>query len=164
MKTHYVKLFLLAGIFLFSNFLNAQDKNFHIYLCFGQSNMEGAAPITPQYKNVDPRFQMLATVDCPDLGRTKGNWYTAVPPLVRCHTGLGPADFFGRTMAEYLPENIQVGIINVAIGGCKIELFDKDTYQSYSETAPGWMKGMIEAYDGNPYKRLIDMAKLAQHD
>ena len=164
MKTHYVKLFLLAGIFLFSNFLNAQDKNFHIYLCFGQSNMEGAAPITPQYKNVDPRFQMLATVDCPDLGRTKGNWYTAVPPLVRCHTGLGPADFFGRTMAEYLPENIQVGIINVAIGGCKIELFDKDTYQSYSETAPSWMKGMISAYDGNPYKRLIDMAKLAQHD
>ena len=164
MKTHYVKLFLLAGIFLFSNFLNAQDKNFHIYLCFGQSNMEGAAPITPQYKNVDPRFQMLATVDCPDLGRTKGNWYTAVPPLVRCHTGLGPADFFGRTMAEYLPENIQVGIINVAIGGCKIELFDKETYQSYSETAPGWMKGMISAYDGNPYQRLIDMAKLAQKD
>ena len=164
MKTNYVKLFLLAGIFLFSNFLNAQDKNFHIYLCFGQSNMEGAAPITPQYKNVDARFQMMAAVDCPDLNRKQGNWYTAQPPLARCYNGLGPADFFGRTMVSNLPENIKVGVINVAIGGCKIELFDKDNYQTYTATAPFWMKGMIEAYDGNPYKRLIDMAKLAQHD
>jgi enterochelin esterase-like enzyme len=67
-------------------------------------------------------------------------------------------------MVANLPENIKVGIINVAVGGCKIELFDQDTYQTYSETVPGWMKGMIEAYDGNPYKRLIDMAKLAQKD
>jgi len=73
----------------------------------------------------------------------KGNWYTAVPPLVRCHTGLGVSDFFGRAMVANLPENIKVGIINVAVGGCKIELFDQDTYQTYSETVPGWMKGMI---------------------
>jgi para-nitrobenzyl esterase len=26
----------------------AQDPDFHIYLCFGQSNMEGAARIEPQ--------------------------------------------------------------------------------------------------------------------
>ncbi|NLK47222.1 MAG: hypothetical protein GX296_00250 [Bacteroidales bacterium] len=144
--------------------LNAQDENFYIFLSFGQSNMEGAARIEPQYKEVDTRFQMMAAVDCPDLNRVKGNWYTAVPPLVRCHTGLGVSDFFGRAMVANLPENIKVGIINVAVGGCKIELFDQDTYQTYSETVPGWMKGMIEAYDGNPYKRLIDMAKLAQKD
>lgn len=126
--------------------------------------MEGAAPIEPKYKNVDARFQMMATVDCPDLNREKGNWYTAVPPLVRCHTGLGPSDFFGRTMVKNLPENVRVGIINVAIGGCKIELFDQDTHPSYVANAPHWMKGMIEAYDGNPYERLIEMAKLAQND
>ncbi len=164
MKTYFIKLIVLAGILFSGMNLNAQDENFYIFLSFGQSNMEGAARIEPQYKEVDTRFQMMAAVDCPDLNRVKGNWYTAVPPLVRCHTGLGVSDFFGRAMVANLPENIKVGIINVAVGGCKIELFDQDTYQTYSETVPGWMKGMIEAYDGNPYKRLIDMAKLAQKD
>jgi len=46
--------------------LNAQDENFYIFLSFGQSNMEGAARIEPQYKEVDTRFQMMAAVDCPD--------------------------------------------------------------------------------------------------
>ncbi len=152
------------GMLLFSVNLISQDENFYIFLCLGQSNMEGAAPIEQQYKSVDTRFQMMATVDCPDQNRKMGNWYTATPPLVRCNTGLGPADFFGRTMINYLPDNKKVGVINVAIGGCKIELFDKDNFQSYTANAPIWMKGMIAAYDGNPYKRLIDMAKLAQKD
>lgn len=164
MKIRFIKIILFVGIFLLNLNVKAQDKDFHIYLCFGQSNMEGAASIEPQYTKVDDRFKVLAAVDCPDLGRTKGNWYTAVPPLVRCNTGLGPADFFGRTMVENLPENVKIGVINVAIGGCKIELFDKDNYESYVTTAPDWMKGMINAYDGNPYKRLVDMAKLAQKD
>jgi hypothetical protein len=28
--------------------------------------------------------------------------------------------------------------------------------------APGWMKGMVAAYDNDPYARLVEMAKLAQ--
>ena len=32
------------------------------------------------------------------------------------------------------------------------------------ETAPDWMKGMVKDYDGNPYGRLVEMAKLAQKD
>ncbi len=155
---------LVLAIFLFSN-LDAfsQDKNFYIFLCFGQSNMEGNARIEAQDTvNVDHRFQMMETIDCPDIGRSKGNWYTAVPPLCRCRTGLTPADYFGRTMVANLPKNIRVGVINVAVGGCKIELFDKDYYQTYMETAPDWMKGMVKEYDGNPYGRLVEMAKLAQ--
>jgi hypothetical protein len=77
---------------------------------------------------------------------------------------MGPADYFGRTMVEHLPENVKVGVIVVAVGGCKIELFDKENYASYVETAPGWMKGMIKEYDGNPYGRLVETAKLAQKD
>jgi hypothetical protein len=57
-----------------------------------------------------------------------------------------------------------VGVVNVSIGGCKIELFDKDNYQSYVVTAPSWMINMIKEYDGNPYRRLVEMAKLAQKD
>jgi hypothetical protein len=143
----------------------SQDKKFYIFLCFGQSNMEGNARIQPQDTvDVDPRFQVLEAVDCPDLHRTKGNWYTAVPPLCRCKTGLTPADYFGRTMVASLPKDIRVGVINVAVGGCKIELFDKDNYQSYRTTVPQWMIGMINQYNGNPYARLVEMAKMAQKD
>lgn len=153
-----IALVLLSGLQSFS-----QDKKFYIFLCFGQSNMEGHAKIQPQDTiGVDPRFQVLEAVDCPDLKRTKGNWYTAVPPLSRCKTGLTPADYFGRTLIANLPNDVRVGIINVAVGGCKIELFDKDNYQSYVTTAPKWMIGMINAYDGNPYGRLVEMATIAQ--
>ena len=55
-----------------------------------------------------------------------------------------------------------MGVINVAVAGCKIELFDKDTYQSYASTVASWMKDIITQYGGNPYQRLVDMAKLAQ--
>lgn len=141
----------------------SQDKNFQIYLSFGQSNMEGNAKIEPQDTvEVDGRFQVLEAVNCPELGREIGKWYTAVPPLCRCKTGLTLTDYFGRTMVESLPKNVKVGIINVAVGGCKIELFDKDKYESYVTTAPDWMKGMIKEYDGNPYGRLLEMAKIAQ--
>ena len=143
----------------------SQDPNFHIYLCFGQSNMEGNARIEAQDTvSVDPRFQVMETLDCSNLNRTKGGWYTAVPPLCRCRTGLSPADYFGRTLVSKLPQDVRVGVINVSIGGCKIELFDKDNYQTYMETAPGWMKGMVNDYEGNPYGRLVEMAKLAQKD
>lgn len=155
---------LLAALLLLTGNIFAQDPNFHVYLCFGQSNMEGAARAELQDSTVNPRFQVMAAVDCNNLGRTKGNWYPAIPPLCRCKTNMGPADYFGRTMVEHLPENIKVGVIVVAVGGCKIELFDKENYQTYTETAPGWMKGMIKEYDGNPYGKLVEMAKLAQKD
>lgn len=105
---------------------------------------------------------VLEAVDCPNLRRKKGEWYPATPPLTRCNTGLTPADYFGRTLTANLPEKIKVAIINVSVGGCKIELFDKDNYQSYVSTAPSWMIDFIKAYNGNPYGRLVEMAKLAQ--
>lgn len=143
----------------------SQDTNFHIYLSFGQSNMEGNAKIEPQDTvGVDNRFQVLEAVNCPELKREMGKWYTAVPPLCRCKTGLTLTDYFGRTMVNNLPENVKVGIINVAVGGCKIELFDKEKYKSYVATAPDWMKGMLKEYNGNPYARLVEMAKIAQKD
>jgi hypothetical protein len=126
--------------------------------------MEGNAKIEAQDSIIDSRFQVMEAVNCANSGREKGKWYTAVPPLCRCRTGLTPADYFGRTLIETLPKDIKVGVINVAVGGCKIELFDKDHYQSYVSTAPQWMIGMINEYDGNPYQRLLEMAKLAQKD
>ncbi len=154
------------GLLMFATLaLGQPDPNFYIYLCFGQSNMEGQGTIAQQDKTVDPRFQVMEAVNCSNLGRTKGNWYTATPPLCRCWSGLSPADYFGRTLVEHLPENIRVGVINVSVGGCKIELFDKDSYQDYvSSVTEGWLLNIIDAYDGNPYGHLVDLARLAQED
>jgi hypothetical protein len=163
MKKKTYKL-LLAGLLLISASAWAQDPNFYIFLCLGQSNMEGAARFEPQDTTVDNRFQVLEAVDCPNLGREMGKWYTAKPPLCRCRTGLSPADYFGRKMLAGLPPNAKVGVVHVAVGGCKIELFDKDRYEAYAATAPDWMKNMIKEYGGNPYGRLVEMAKIAQRD
>ena len=157
-------VFLLAGLLFLHVNVFSQDSKFYIFLCFGQSNMEGNAKAEAQDSTVDPRFQVMESVSCQNLGREKGKWYAAVPPLCRCRTGLTPADYFGRTLLENLPKGVRVGVINVAVGGCKIELFDKYHYQDYVSTAPSWMTGMIKEYDGNPYGRLVEMAKLAQKD
>ena len=157
-----IKLLAIVGLLLFSMNAFSQDPNFYIFLCFGQSNMEGHAKFEPQDTTVDSRFQVLEAVNCPKLRREMGHWYTAVPPLCRCNTGLTPADCFGRTLVANLPKKIKVGVINVAVGGCKIELFEKDHYKAYIKTAPDWMINMINQYDGNPYGRLVEMAKIAQ--
>ena len=171
MKTVFLALaaLLVLSVNASAQVANGPDKNFYIFLAFGQSNMEGYPGIEDQDKGpVDQRFQMLASVDFPDQRREQrreqGHWYPAVPPLARPGSGISPCDYFGRTLVAHLPANIKVGIINVSVAGCKIEIFDKDHYTSYAETAPPWMKGIIAGYGGDPYQRLVDMAKLAQTD
>ena len=46
----------------------------------------------------------------------------------------------------------------------KIELFDKDNFQSYAAQAPNWMTNIINAYGGNPYAHLVAMGRRAQQD
>ena len=158
-------LVVLAGLLFLDVNAFSQDTNFYIFLCFGQSNMEGYPGVEPQDKSpVDDRFRVLAAVDSPSQGRTKGNWYPAVPPLCRSSTGLCPADYFGRMLVSNLPPNIKVGIVHVAVAGCKIELFDKANYQSYAATAASWMTTIITTYGGNPYAHLVEMGKLAQKE
>lgn len=145
--------------------LSAQNPNFYIFLCFGQSNMEGQGTIEKQDKTVNPRFKVFQALDCPELGRTKGNWYPAVPPTCQCTSKLSPADYFGRTLVAHLPDSITVGIINVAIGGCDIRLFDKDKYLDFDSTYKDvWFTSKILNYGGNPYKHLIELAKHAQKE
>ena len=159
------RLSILAGVLYFSTAAVAQNPDHYIFLCFGQSNMEGFPGVEEQDAGpVDERFQMLAAVDFPKQERTKGSWYPAVPPLCRPSTGLCPADYFGRTLVAALPKNIHVGVVNVAVAGCKIELFEKDNFQAYAATAPKWMAGIIATYGGNPYQHLVEMAKVAQKD
>lgn len=164
MKKIFFSVLVLAGLFFTNLSMSAQDANFYIYLCLGQSNMEGNAPYEAQDTVVNPRFQVLSAVDNQELGRVKGKWYPARAPLCRQNTGLTPADYFGRTMVENLPENVRIGVVHVAVGGCKIELFMKDKREEYIKTAPDWMLNTLKEYDNNPYERLIEMAKIAQKD
>lgn len=154
---------LSLSCFGFSSEAFAEDPNFHIYLCFGQSNMQGEAKIEEQDKAIIDRLWLLPATDSSYPPRKKGEWIAAQPPLCRQGTGLGPAHSFGKTMIEHLPDNIKVGIVHVAVAGCKIELFDKDQYQDFKKTHEGaWFKNIIDAYDGNPYAHLLALAKKAQ--
>ena len=143
-------------------FAEQGDANFHIYLCFGQSNMEGNAAVEAIDKqNVPERFQMLPAVDFSST-KKKGVWCTAVPPLCRPGTGLTPVDYFGRTLVEKLPENISVGVINVAVGGAKIELFMQEYKDAYIASEQPWFQGYCAQYDNDPLGRLIEMGRIAQ--
>lgn len=144
------------------------DPNFHIYICFGQSNMEGNASVpSSETQGVSERFQRLYTAnDCSTCGKKKGQWYTAVPPLARCFhgngIGYGPVDNFGRTLVDNLDPEIRVGVVVVACGGCDIELFEKSRCVNYINSAADWLKNYARDYGGNPYERMIEMAKLAK--
>ncbi len=146
--------------------IDGVDKSKHqIYLCFGQSNMEGNAAIEQiDLEGVDSRFKVMCatTSDESHNSRKMGEWYTATPPLCRWETGLTPVDYFGRKLVENLPSDVKVGVIVVAMGGSGIDAFDKDNYKSYYNSADAWQKGLMDAYGGSPYSRLVEMAKKAQ--
>lgn len=142
-----------------------QDPNFYIYLCLGQSNMEGNAQVEPfDRQNVPERFKMMATTDFSSPQRKQGEWYVAEPPLVREYTGLTPMDWFGRTMVDNLPEDVKVGVVAVAVGGCKIEHLDKDYDPATLSSEADWFRNFMKAYDNAPYARLVECAKKAQED
>ena len=143
-------------------FVEQGDPNFHIYLCFGQSNMEGnAQPEAQDYENVPEDFQMMAAVNFSNPQRTMGEWYVATPPLCRQGTGLTPADYFGRTLVEQQPGK-KVGVINVAVGGAKIELFMEELKDAYIAGEAGWFQGYCAQYDNDPLGRLVEMGRKAQ--
>ncbi len=116
----------LAALVLFStNASDDPDPNFHIYLCFGQSNMESGGKMEEMDRTVDKRFQVMADFDSANRGWKKDKWYDAVPPLAAKGSGICMVDYFGRTMVANLPEKIRGGGIKVSVPGCKIELFEK---------------------------------------
>ena len=142
----------------------AQDPNFWIFLCFGQSNMAGSAPIEQQDLTVSDRYLSLATTDGDD-GRKLGTWRKAVPPLCRADAHLGPADWFGRTLLDVVPSDVRIGIVSVAVEGCPITFFDKNQNTALiAKEERDWMNGILDKYGRDPYQRLLSMAKIAAKD
>ena len=74
--------------------------------------MEGnATPEACDRVGVNPRFVSMNVFDDEKSGWHKFQWRTAVPPLVAPQTGLTPADYFGRRMVDFLPEEVRVGVV-----------------------------------------------------
>ena len=156
----------LAGWLLVAPVLAAPNTNLWVFLCFGQSNMEGFPGVEIRDQTgVDRRFQLLAALDFPGMQRTEGNWYPATPPLCRPGSGISPADYFGRTLVSNLPPQVRVGVINIAISECPIELFlPPGAGATDAAAAPPWMRSIISNYHGNLFGHLVAMGRRAQRD
>ena len=159
-------LILLAGFAFDGGKIKAESfsENNLVFLCIGQSKMEGnARPEDQDMTGVNQlRFKRMYCADSD--GSNKGKWVAAYPPLCRQSTGLTPVDYFGRYLCDSLARKYKIYVIVVAVAGCKITMFDKDQYQDYlndSQTAD-WLRNIANDYGGNPYGRLIEMAKKAQ--
>lgn len=132
-----------------------------VFIGIGQSNMEGATgPDAEDSIGISDRLWHMPTCQYDGKDRVKGQFRRAVPPL---HHGLCPLDYFGRVMAEEFPTDTIV-LINVSVGGTKIQLFDKDSCDVYArnENHPAWFKGYLREYDFQPRVCLIEAVRAAQ--
>jgi len=161
-------------------------ENYHVYIAFGQSNMQGPGEIRPQDKeNTSDRFRTLNVVAGTYSGefREKGKWYKAVPPIIipdrnltnylGLRIGLSPVDYFGKTLTAGAPEHITVGVIAVANGDMALAAFHKTKAEDYyrgkgtlsgrpSSTEMDGMSRYKGAGYANMYDAVIRNAKLAQ--
>jgi len=156
------------------------EEEFHVYIAFGQSNMAGWGEIRPQDKTgISGRWQTLNVVDGTYAGenRVKGQWYKAVPPLIipdmGINIGLGPSDYFGRTLAAGTPEHIKIGVVAVANGDMALAAFHKTKANNYYQGV-GAVSGRPSAMEmlgmnryknagyANMYDAIIQNARIAQ--
>jgi hypothetical protein len=86
--------------------------------------MAGAPSPAAEDQVEDPRVQVLAYQDCPNLGRKYNQWYPARAPLHDCHGGVGPGDYFGKALAKAYPD-ATIGLVPLAISGVDIDFFMK---------------------------------------
>ena len=147
------------------------DPNFHIYIAFGESNMEGMGKVEEQDLDCDDNYLVMCTSDNYDDNGNKrelGKWYKATPPLANSvGAKLGVVDYFGREMLkeeQYNDPDVRIGIIVVAVRGASIKLFDKEISPAYKSQWLSWFETIVNEYGGNPYQRMIYCAKLAQKD
>jgi hypothetical protein len=128
-----------------------------IFLLIGQSNMEGAPQPEAQDRETNERVRVLAYDNCPGLGRTYNQWYTASPPLHGCGFGVGPGDYFGKTLAAQYPTKT-IGLVPCAIAGVDIDFFRKGVV---SARRAEFRIPPDDHWDG-AYEWVIERARLAQ--
>ena len=101
----------------------AAGPTFHIFLLMGQSNMVGSDIITAADRVTDERVSVLGYETCPSSNRVSNQWAVASPPLHNCSAGIGPGDYFAKTLADALPAGHTIGLVPTAVSGQWIETF-----------------------------------------
>ena len=154
---------LIAALFIFTAAdLWAEepvfDPNFHIYLLIGQSNMEGQPRPEAIDKEENPRVQVLAYDTNSRLHRKYNEWSVAVPPLHDSYMGVGPGDWFAKTMITKMPGNVKIGLVPCGINGADIDLFRKN---ATTARRAQYIIPPDNKWDG-AYDFVLSRAKLAQ--
>jgi hypothetical protein len=126
-------------------------------LLIGQSNMEGQPKPEAEDLTPDPRVKVLGYNNCPNVPRAYNAWYTAAPPLHSCYAGVGPGDYFGKTLAAALPD-VTIGLVPCAISGVDIDFFGKDVVSARRAE----FKIPPDDHFAGAYEWVIERAKLAQ--
>ena len=104
----------------------ARGSTFHVFLLLGQSNMAGYPKAQPADRVEDPRVLVLGFDTCAATGRQPDEWDIAAPPLHECwNDGLGPGDYFAKTLVNVIPAGDTLGLVPCAISGERIETFAK---------------------------------------
>ena len=137
----------------------------HFFICLGQSNMEGNAQPIEKDKTCPANFQSYVCFAGEYNGQSYkvGDIRTATPPLCRAGQagGIGVTDYFGRTLAQYVPKGDNVRVAVVALGGTAIDGFLEEYRENYIKGAANWLQVYYACYDNKPYDRLIAVAKQA---
>jgi len=158
------KWFVVLGLVVSSGTLCAQvDPNFHIYLMIGQSNMEGQGQAASEDWQVPAGLQVMHADDsCTNNGASYGQWREASTPLIRCYTGLGPGEYFGRTVLQGSGDGVRIGLVGAAFAGQPINFFRKDC-ASLGSCQPT-IDGLVAPLDQGGYVWILDLARRAQQD
>ncbi|WP_164891001.1 sialate O-acetylesterase [Botryobacter ruber] len=130
--------FLFASCFVLAQ-QKGVDKNFHVYLLIGQSNMAGRGQLDAVSKEVHPQVLML------DQGN---NWVPATDPVhydKPAAAGVGPGISFAREMLGN-DKKTKIGLIPCALGGSPIKV---------------WEPGAVYLKEFHPYDDAIRRARLA---
>ena len=115
----------------------AKDGKWDLFLLFGQSNMAGPPKPEALDKETNPRIKVLAFDNCSGLGRTYNQWYLASPPLHECMNGVGPGDWFSKTLID-TSDKLGLGIDTIGLIPCSISGAPIDF----------WMKGVNSSRRG----------------
>jgi hypothetical protein len=100
-----------------------------VFLLFGQSNMWGVPHPEQQDLAINPRVEVLTLTTCSKHGTNQ--WVPAQPPLHGCvgepgnnprGPGLGPGDYFARTLADAFPQDT-ILLVPAAVPGVSIDTF-----------------------------------------
>ena len=110
----------------------ATGSTFHVFLLLGQSNMAGYPKARAEDRAEDPRVLVLGFDACAATGRQPDVWDIAAPPLHECwNDGLGPGDYFAKTLVDVIPAGDTLGLVPCAISGERIETFLKEGGTKY---------------------------------